>query len=213
MTDKTIDLDEHRGMAAQKATELRRLLAEVAANEKALRLRQDELEAHLLAAPAANWHEAAEKARYLLNLFATTLAAEDPRRQKLIAAVLADFERLSAILDDLAVLAMVSMQVGEKALREQQRKPAMKKLVPDTIFNEREQPRLSVLQNWVLDNSVSEIVMTERQFWKFVTVQPLAEKPWPTYMGRPIRVPDMSGSHSEKSRSIRCAGRSRHMNG
>jgi len=38
---------------------------------------------------------------------------------------------------------------------------------------------------------VSEIVMTERQFWKFVTVQPLAEKPWATYMGRPIRVPDM----------------------
>ena len=37
----------------------------------------------------------AEKARCLLNLFAATLAAEDPRRQKLIAAVLADFSRLS----------------------------------------------------------------------------------------------------------------------
>jgi hypothetical protein len=95
MTDKWIDLDEHRGMAAQKATDLRRLLAEVQANERALRLRQDELESHLIAAPAANWHEAAEKARYLLNLFAATLAAEDPRRQKLIAAVLADFERLA----------------------------------------------------------------------------------------------------------------------
>ena len=53
MTEKTIDLDEHRGMAAQKATDLRRLLASVEANEKALRLRQDELEAHLIAAPAA----------------------------------------------------------------------------------------------------------------------------------------------------------------
>jgi hypothetical protein len=95
MTDKWIDLDQHRGMAAQKATDLRRLLAEVQANERALRLRQDELESHLIAAPAANWHEAAEKARYLLNLFAATLAAEDPRRQKLIAAVLADFERLA----------------------------------------------------------------------------------------------------------------------
>ena len=95
MTDDTIDLDQHRGMAAQKATKLRRLLSEVAANEKALRNQQAELEAHLLAAPAANWHEAAEKARYLLSLFATSLAAEDPRRQKLIAAVLADFERLS----------------------------------------------------------------------------------------------------------------------
>src|SRR6201987_4973466 len=95
MTDKTIDLDEHRGMAAQRATELRRLLASVEANEKALRLRQDELESHLLAAPAANWHEAAEKARYLLNLFAATLTAQDPRKQKLVAAVLADFKRLS----------------------------------------------------------------------------------------------------------------------
>jgi hypothetical protein len=95
MTDKTIDLDQHRGMAAQKATELRRLLADVETNEKTLRLRQAELESHLLAAPAANWHEAAEKARYLLNLFSATLVTQDPRRQKLIAAVLADFARLS----------------------------------------------------------------------------------------------------------------------
>jgi hypothetical protein len=95
MTEKTIDLDQHRGMAAQKATDLRRLLTEVEANERSLRMRQEELEAHLIAAPAANWTEAAEKARYLLNLFAATLTAEDPRRQKLIAAVLADFERLA----------------------------------------------------------------------------------------------------------------------
>jgi hypothetical protein len=95
MTDKTIDLDQHRGMAAQKATKLRRLLSDVEANEKTLRRRQGELEAHLLAAPAANWHEASEKARYLLNLFAATVAAQDPRRQKLIAAVLADLKRLS----------------------------------------------------------------------------------------------------------------------
>lgn len=94
MTDKTIDLDQHRGMAAQKATELRRLLADVEANEKVLRLRQDELETHLLAAPAA-WREAADKAGYLLNLFAGTAGAQDPRKQKLIAAVLTDFKRLS----------------------------------------------------------------------------------------------------------------------
>ena len=95
MTKDTIDLDDHRGMAAQKATGLRRLLADVEANEQALRLRQDELEAHLVAAPAANWHEAAEKARYLLKLFAASLTAQDPRRQKLIAAVLDDFKRLA----------------------------------------------------------------------------------------------------------------------
>ncbi|MGC1356029.1 MAG: hypothetical protein WA851_09615 [Xanthobacteraceae bacterium] len=95
MTNKTIDLDQHRGMAAQKATNLRRLLADVDANAKALRVRQEELESQLLAAPAASWPEAAEKARYLLELFSAALAGEDPRRQKLIAAVLADFERLS----------------------------------------------------------------------------------------------------------------------
>jgi hypothetical protein len=77
MTDKAIELDEHRGMAAQNATDLRRLLADVEANEAVLRLRQDELETQLIAAPAANWEEAAGKARYLLNRFAATLSAQD----------------------------------------------------------------------------------------------------------------------------------------
>jgi len=95
MTDRTIDLDQRRGMAAQKATQIRRLLAEVEANEAALRCRQDELESQLLAKPAESWHEAAEKARYLLNLFAATPAAQDPRRRKLIASVLKDFRRLA----------------------------------------------------------------------------------------------------------------------
>ena len=44
---------------------------------------------------AASWSEAADKARYLLNLFAATPAAQDPRRQTLIAGVLADFARLA----------------------------------------------------------------------------------------------------------------------
>jgi hypothetical protein len=35
MTDKTIDLDEHRGMAAQKATDQRRMLAEILIKEGA----------------------------------------------------------------------------------------------------------------------------------------------------------------------------------
>jgi hypothetical protein len=96
MTDSAIELDAHRGMMAQKATELRRLLAEVEADERALRLRQEELEAHLLAAPAADWSDAAEKVRYLLKLFAATSAGQDPRRQTLIANVLDDFARLSA---------------------------------------------------------------------------------------------------------------------
>jgi hypothetical protein len=82
MTDKMIDLDQRRGMAAQKATDLRRLLANVEADQSALRRRQDELEARLLTAPAANWREAAEKARYLLNLFAATLTSSRIRADK-----------------------------------------------------------------------------------------------------------------------------------
>ena len=55
MTDETIKLDIHRGMAAQKATDIRRLVAEVEANDRSLRQRQDELELQLIAAPALTW--------------------------------------------------------------------------------------------------------------------------------------------------------------
>jgi hypothetical protein len=54
VTEKAVELDKHRGMAAQKATDLRRLLAEVETNEKALRATQEELETQLIAAPALN---------------------------------------------------------------------------------------------------------------------------------------------------------------
>lgn len=94
MTDDTIDLDKHRGMAAQKATDLRRLRIEVEEDHAALKVRQDELEAFLVAAPAENWPEAVEKARYLLGLFARTSAADDPRRQRIITTLLSDFDRL-----------------------------------------------------------------------------------------------------------------------
>ena len=96
MTKQTIELDMRRGMAAQKATELRRLMSEVAANEQLLLSRQKNLEEQLLASPASSWPEAADKARYLLALFASSSAAQDPRRQMLIARVLEDFVRLSS---------------------------------------------------------------------------------------------------------------------
>lgn len=95
MTDQPITLDGRRGMVAQKATEIRRLLAEVEANEQSLRLQQEELETQLVAIPAATWFEAAQKARYLLGLFAATAVAQDPRRKLLIENVLEDFTRLS----------------------------------------------------------------------------------------------------------------------
>ena len=100
MTDRTIDLDEHRGMAAQKATDLRRLLGEVAADRATLKDRQDELERNLVALPAQNWSEAADKARYLLSIFAMTNEAQDPRRKTLIASLLDDFDRLSSDVTD-----------------------------------------------------------------------------------------------------------------
>ena len=96
MTKQTIELDMRRGMAAQKATELRRLMSEVASNEELLRSRQKELEEQLLATPATTWADAADKARYLLALYASSPAAQDPRRQMLIARVLEDFVRLSS---------------------------------------------------------------------------------------------------------------------
>ena len=96
MTDKAVDLDQHRGMAAQKATELRRLLSEVATNERALRATRDELEAQLIAAPAASWAEAADKVRYLLSVLTASPSGQDPRRKTLIQAVLDDFDRLSS---------------------------------------------------------------------------------------------------------------------
>ena len=95
MTDTPVDLDEYRGMAAQKSTEIRRRLHEVEADQAALRRRQEEFERHAVAAPSATWPEAAAKARYLIQLFAATLEARDPRRQELIAKVLDDLARLS----------------------------------------------------------------------------------------------------------------------
>lgn len=67
----------------------------------------------------------------------------------------------------------------------------MKKVLPETMFNDKDQPRLTTLRNWVLDHEVTEIEMNERQFWNFAQLQPVAEKPWVTFMGRNVRVPNM----------------------
>jgi uncharacterized protein YukE len=95
MTDNPVELDQHRGMVAQKSTEIRRQLHEVQADQAALRERQEEFERHAIAAPSSTWAEAAAKARYLIQLFAVTPEARDPRRQELIANVLDEFDRLS----------------------------------------------------------------------------------------------------------------------
>jgi hypothetical protein len=72
-----------------------------------------------------------------------------------------------------------------------QERSAMKKALPSAMFSDAEQARLTVLRNWILEQDVTEIEMTERQFWTFAQLQPLAEKPWSTFMGRQLRVPQM----------------------
>jgi hypothetical protein len=96
VSDEPLDLDKHRGMAAQKATDIRRALAEVENNARDLRERQGALEQELLSVPATSWPEAAAKARYILNLYAAGLAPADTHHRDLVASVLADFARLSS---------------------------------------------------------------------------------------------------------------------
>lgn len=95
MTDKPLDLDKHRGMAAQKAADIRRALAEAESNARQLRERQETHENQLLSIEATSWPEAAAKARYALNLYAAELAPGDTRRRHLIAAIFSDFTKLA----------------------------------------------------------------------------------------------------------------------
>jgi hypothetical protein len=95
MTNDPVELDEYRGMNAQKDTEIRRQLREVQFDQAVLQERQAELEKFLFVTPAVTWAEVAVKARYLIQLFAATVEAQDARRQKLIANVLDELTRLS----------------------------------------------------------------------------------------------------------------------
>ncbi len=94
MPDHPTILDAHRGMQAQKDTDLRRLQSAVQADQAALRSRQAQLEDLLAAAPAENWPDAVEKVRYVLGLLRDSDAGIDPRRRGLIDNVLADLEEL-----------------------------------------------------------------------------------------------------------------------
>ena len=95
MSEIPIELDRHRGIAAQKATDIRRVILDVEANAKLLREHQAAVELQLLAVPAASWAEAVAKARYVLNLYAASLAPADAHHRDLVAAVLADLTRLA----------------------------------------------------------------------------------------------------------------------
>src|SRR3546814_19533672 len=95
MTDDPVDLDEHRGMAAQMATEKRRERHhQFEVSQTILKFRQDELGRLLVAAPAQTWPEAAAKVRYLIQQFADTPEGHEPRHTALIAMALYDLPRL-----------------------------------------------------------------------------------------------------------------------
>ena len=55
----------------------------------------------------------------------------------------------------------------------------MRKALPDKMFADPENSRLTMLRSWVLDHQVTEIDMNERQFWNFAALQPIAENPGP----------------------------------
>ena len=95
MTDDPVELDTRRSNEGMMATELRRhSLKDFEADQAALRSRQEDLEAQLVAEPARTWAEAGAKAQYLIRRYAETSEAQDARRQKLIQRALSDLARL-----------------------------------------------------------------------------------------------------------------------
>ncbi|NPD15085.1 hypothetical protein HOY34_07700 [Xinfangfangia sp. D13-10-4-6] len=95
MSEDPVNLDDRRSTEGQMATDFRRhALREFEADQEALRKRQDELEAQLLAEPSVTWLEAAVKAQYLIRRYAETTEARDARKQKLIQRALGDLARL-----------------------------------------------------------------------------------------------------------------------
>jgi hypothetical protein len=95
VSEVPIELDKHRGLAAQKATDIRRVILDVEANAKLLREHQAAAEVQLLEVPAASWAEAVAKARYVLNLYAAGLPPADTHHRDLVTAVLADLTRFA----------------------------------------------------------------------------------------------------------------------
>ena len=75
MNDNPVDLDKHRGMAAQRRRDIRRVLAVVEANAKLLRDRQGVVELQLLTVPATSWPEGG---RVYLNIVLTACQNDGP---------------------------------------------------------------------------------------------------------------------------------------
>jgi len=92
--DEPVNLSERRRRAAQQATDIRRRKLYGAQMDQATsRSRQQELAA-LLAAPAETLPEVAARARFLIQLYADTPEACEPRHNELIEQTLDDLARL-----------------------------------------------------------------------------------------------------------------------
>ena len=95
MEDDPFELDSRRSSAGKMASDIRRhAIRDSEADRDAARLRQQELEAQLLAEEARTWPQVAAKAQYLIRLYAQTPEAQDARRAKLIERALAEIARL-----------------------------------------------------------------------------------------------------------------------
>jgi hypothetical protein len=77
MNDDPVDLDKHRDMAAQKATDIRRVLADVEANAKLLRDRQGVVEIQLFAVRPPH---GLRRGRVYLNIVLTACQNDGPCR-------------------------------------------------------------------------------------------------------------------------------------
>ena len=94
--DDPVELDEHRGMAAQRAAEIRRRrFVRQEAEGASLRDRHQEIDRILTSPPAADWLEAASNARVLIRLLAYGSLGQDRHYQALIARVLLELDNLS----------------------------------------------------------------------------------------------------------------------
>ena len=100
MMKRTIELERRRDMVAQMEPEIHRLLAEIEADQGVLRQQKKQLESQLAGTPAFNSHDVTEEARCGVSLFATTQAAQEPRRQEPTADALDVLWRFSCEMPD-----------------------------------------------------------------------------------------------------------------
>jgi hypothetical protein len=102
MPNAPIDLDRYRDAEARTTASQRhrRCLDSFRADQASLERAQIAFEDDLMATPAQTWPLAAAKAQYLIQLFAATPQASDPRCRQFIEQTLDDLACLCASAED-----------------------------------------------------------------------------------------------------------------